>query len=712
VNENRTVREADLLRPRLRADIHFSIRHERGEKICVIEDRHASRFHRVGLDEMRFLRALDGHRPLAGILAQLAREGDGHTFTESEGVRIVAWAKEQGLLAIEGTRSGSAREHAARTLRTAATWLNPLMLKIPLARPDRFFSRVAPSLRFACGPGGFAIWLIVLLVGAAHLAPEWSRFTRGFDGILSRDNWLWLLVVWLGLKIVHEFSHGLFCKHFGASVRELGVIFVLFVPMGYVDATASLGFASRWRRMMVAAAGMYAEFFVAALCAIWWARSPEGPTATVLHNAVVTGTVITLFFNANPLMRFDGYYLLSDLLELPNLSTRGRNWVVRAWLWLLTGHKHVRPAAPRNREDVIIAIYGISAFAWQTLVAAGLILAASTLLRGGGMLIAAFAVLVWIGVPLLRFGEMLGEQIGRDPRRIANASLRAIALSVAIGFILFIPFHKPVASEGVVELADTRVLRAECPGFVASVHVTDGDTVSEGQLLIVLHNEQAASDLAAARIDLAQQELKGRVAYAREDVASWQAEQARVASLRKAVSEHERLVASLRIVAPFAGRVHSRQLAHIEGAFAKTGDELLRIGRAEGNDVKLAISQDAEPHFREALGRHVHVRVNGRAATGGATLTNLEARASREVRHPELTALAGGALALRAGSDPKAARYELAEPYFEATARLGSGLDLFPGEIARIRFTSPRSVCLWQLGESAFHRWVKRRAHS
>ena len=154
---------------------------------------------------------------------------------------------------------------------------------------------------------------------------NWSRFSADTDGFFARDNWFWLFIAWAGLKVAHEFSHGIFCKHFGAAVREAGVIFVIFVPMGYVDATASLGIASRWRRMMVAAAGLYMEFFLAAVAAVVWCAHtrPVRCTPWALHNAVVTGTALTLFFNANPLaMRFDGYFILSDLLNMPNLLRR------------------------------------------------------------------------------------------------------------------------------------------------------------------------------------------------------------------------------------------------------------------------------------------------------------------------------------------------------------------------------------------------------
>ena len=710
-DENRSVREAEMLRPRLRDGLRFSIQESGGQRACVIEDPHASRFHRVGLAEYRFFRALDGSQSMASILARLARDGGGESFTEAEALQMVRWLKDNHLLAVESTRTGGEREHTERALQSAATWLNPLMLKLPLARPDRFFSAVEPALRWALGGFGFAVWLIVILVGAVHVGMDWRRFTGEFDGILSRENRLWFLAVWAGLKCAHEFAHGLFCKHYGAAVREVGVIFVLFVPMGYVDATASLGLASRWRRVMVACAGLYMEFFLAALAAIVWARSGPGTLGTVAHNAVIAGTLVTLLFNANPLMRFDGYFVLSELLDIPNLGTRGRQWTQRALGWLLSGARAWKPARLRTREEWLVAAYGLGALWWQVLVGVGLIVGASAMFKGGGLALAVLAAVVWVAVPVGRFAASLTDSVGGSAGNWARAFFRLAALAAVPAAVLLVPYHRAVTSPGVVELADTQSLRVECPGFVEKVNVLDGGMAAQGQVLLELRNDEAAAALARSRIDLAQQELRTRMAYTRGDVAGYQVEQARTASLKTVVAERESYLATRQIRAPMDGRVTNRKLAQMTETFLAAGDEALRLGRAAGSDVKIAVSQEDEPHWREAAGHPLRVRIEGRGETFDAEFVRLEPRATRELIDPALTALAGGPLALRRSDDPAAKRgaeYELAEPHFVATARLLAPAPLYPGELARVRFRSPRAATLWGQWQSAFARWVKR----
>lgn len=711
--ENFSVREAEALRPRLREGLRFSMQEQGERRVCVIEDPAASRFHRVGLAEYRFLRSLDGTRTVARILAELAREG-GEAFTEGEALQMLRWLKDQHLLAVESARPGTThREHRERVWLAAVKWLNPLVCKIPLFRPDAFFTRVGPWLRPALGWGGFVVWLVIVLAGAAHVGMDWGRFTGDAHGVFARDNWLWLFVAWAGLKVAHEFSHGLFCKRFGAAVREAGVIFVVFVPMGYVDATASLGLASRWRRMMVAAAGLYMEFFLAAVAAIVWARTAPGTMHTLAYDVVITGTLLTLFFNANPLMRFDGYYLLSDFLDIPNLATRGRAWAQRLFTWLLLGGRGARLLRPTSREGWIVALYGLAAWAWQLVVLAGLLVGASVALRGGGLLLAVIASAAWVVLPLARFGASLAESVRAGSGSWSALTARVSLLAVLLAAVFLLPWHRSVSSEGVVEMAETQVLRAECPGFVAHELVGDGELVAEGQLLVELVNAEAASDLARSKLALEQQELRARLAYTRGEVVAFQAEQAKSESLRKEVAERRRYLDTRQIRAPFAGRVTNRHLGRMHGMFFQPGDEVLRIGRSEASELKIAVSERDEPQFRAAQGLPLQARITGRRVQVPGRLTRIEARAAREIVHPALTALAGGPLAVRPVDEvshrdtPQAPAYELAEPCFTAIVRLADGTPLSPGEMARVRFRGVRSVTLWSEAQGAMARWLR-----
>ncbi len=703
---NYSVRELESLRPKLREDLAFSVQEHGGERVCVIEDAAASKFHRVGFNEYRFFQSLDGTQTVAAILSRLARDSKGDTYSEHESLQMLRWLKDQHLLTVESARAKTDTEQNQRALKSAATWLNPLLVRIPIGRPDRFFAKLAEWSRPILGMGGFIVWLLVVGFGVTQIAMEWSRFRRGFDLVLSRDNWLWLGLVWAFLKVLHEIGHGVYCRYFGAKVREFGAILVLFIPMGYVDATASIGIASKWRRIMVACAGMYVELFIAGLAALWWSNTPDGRLATVLHNTIITGSLFTLFFNANPLMRFDGYYILSDLIGVPNLATRSRTWFQRVAGWLLTGAKGLRPSLPRTREDGIIALYGVLSWFWQILVLAGLLLAASALFKGGGLLFAVMAGTVWMAMPLVGFLRNIS----------GNGSVRGMALRVALAAALiataiFFPYRKTVVAPGVVEFADTRIIRAECAGFVERVHVRDGDVVAEGTLLVELRNDEATAGLERLRRELEAQEQRARHAFSRDDVAAYQTEISRVDSLRKAVVENSAFLATLKIHAPIAGRASSRMLPNLPGIFMKPGAEILRIGEAEGREIKIAVAQEAEPHFRAALGQPVQVRIEGRSAFFTAQLERFAGEATRTIPHRALTAPANGPLPVRRAesASAEAEKYELIDPHFSATIRLpAQAAPLADGEMARIKFRSTKSVTLFNEARSAVERWVRK----
>ena len=614
------------LRPRLREDLCFSIQEQGAKQVCVIEDPVLSRFYRVGSDEYCFLRELDGTQTVAAILTRLAQRAGGQTFSENEALEMLQWLRQNDLLAVASNVINKHQDEAK--LWKSTSWLNPFLLRIPLARPDRFFARLAAKTRVFLGPFGFLIWSCALIWGAGAVALNWQLFTRDFGGVIWQYNGALLLAVWIIMKILHEISHGVFCRHFGAGVREIGVFWILFFPVSYVDATSSLALASKWRRIMVALAGIYMDLFVAACAAVVWASSDAGIIQTIAHQATIAGTVVSLFFNANPLMRFDGYYVLSELLDIPNLATRGRQWIARLGIWLFSGLRSFQPEWPRGKDQWIIAAYGLASCLWQFFVVAGLLVIGSVLLRGGGLLLAVVAAVLWFAPPMVRAVHSLRRTTQLQPGTAWTFAVRLLAAIGLVGAVLFVPFKRPVSSMGIVEWADTRVIRAECPGFVESVFAADDDLVESGQLLVDLRNDEAVSELAAAQDALNGQLLRARMAYTRAEVGAYQAEYARVTAFETTYKDQRRYVSTLQVRAPQTGRVANRLLSDSEGKFIRTGEEILRLGRSDGYDIKVAVSQQQEPHFRTTLQKAVVVRVIGRAKAYDGRLIRVEAKAA------------------------------------------------------------------------------------
>ena len=235
-------------------------------------------------------------------------------------------------------------------------FMNIMFMRFPLLDPDRFLVRTLPLLGKCIGPLGAILWLLVVgfaIKVAIDNAP--ALFAQG-QGVLAPANIFLLYSGMIFIKAVHEFGHAYFCRKFGGEVHVMGVMLMIFTPMPYVDATSSWGFRSRWQRVLVGAAGMITELFVAALAMFVWARTGEGVIHSLAYNMMFIASVSTIVFNLNPLLRFDGYYILSDFLQIPNLHQRSLAQLRHFFERYVFGLKKSEGPAQTRREAVWLAV--------------------------------------------------------------------------------------------------------------------------------------------------------------------------------------------------------------------------------------------------------------------------------------------------------------------------------------------------------------------
>ncbi len=334
------VRDPGELRIALREDLLVTVQSYRGRTCYVIEDPAEGRFYRVGLPEGVFLSLLDGSHTLRQAMAKAAAALGEEAFSEPEAMAILHWLVEAKLACPAGglLLDAQFREAARRPF-------SPLAIRLPIVRPDRLLGLILPWCEWLFAPG--AVLLGGLAAGAAvwQVASQWNLFRESFRTVVAPHYWLSLTFAWLLLKLLHETAHGLVCKKYGGTVDEAGVMLLWGVPLPYVDVTSSWSFRGKWPRIYTAAAGLYAELLAASLAALVWSQArPGGLSFFCVHLVAIAGAG-TILFNANPLMRFDGYYILMDLLEMPNLDGYGRQFLgamVRKYVW---GQPAILPGA-------------------------------------------------------------------------------------------------------------------------------------------------------------------------------------------------------------------------------------------------------------------------------------------------------------------------------------------------------------------------------
>ncbi len=382
-----------------------------------------------------------------------------------------------------------------------------------------------------------AIGCSAILISWLMLAARWRRFTDDTQLVLHRDNWIWLLTTWILLKCIHEAAHAIACKRHGGRVREMGVILILFAPMAYVDVTSSWRISSKWRRMQVAAAGMYIELLVAAAAIYWWSVTDSPFWSHLAHNIIVTAGLATILFNANPLMRFDGYYLVSDLLEIPNLYSEGAQRLHDAGRWLFFGERAMRPRA-QGARGLLITAYGAAAACWRIVVCASLLIAASALWQGAGVALAGIAIAMWLSSILQKTFAELQRRLTEQPAGLARAAGITLVCLAGVGIAWArIPAPGFVTAPGVVEFQDVEVVRSKADGFVQHVLALDGQTVAQGDPIIVLENRELDLRVKDLQLAILQTKLRQRQASDQQRPAASQIEQRNLQAQQEQLAE-------------------------------------------------------------------------------------------------------------------------------------------------------------------------------
>ena len=386
------VRELGNLTLALRDDLKFQSQPFDGQNYILIEDPLNATFYRVGPAEYAFLSLLDGRTTVAEVLSHLANSASSEVLSAHEAAGLSKWLIEAELASTAESSDPLRRSAAAKKAKRGGFWRNwnPIAMRWPLVNPDPLFTAITPRLRWLFTRWAFALWAVIVLLALYHAAADWPRVVASSSAVVVLGNAWWLTACWVVLKCLHELAHGIVCKKYGSSVRGAGIILVLFAPIAYVDVTSSWRCRSKWERMHIAVAGIYLELLVAAAALLIWSHTGQGVVNHVCLNVAIMASVTTLLFNANPLMRFDGYYVLADWLEIPNLHARGQQWLTQSARRYLLG-MNAQHAAWTRGSGLVIRVYALAAFAWRIVVCAGLVMFAATMFHGAGIVLAAFA---------------------------------------------------------------------------------------------------------------------------------------------------------------------------------------------------------------------------------------------------------------------------------------------------------------------------------
>ena len=321
--------EAIRFKLRSHADIH---RHEyRGQLWYVLQDHVTGQFHRFTPEAYQIIGRLDGDLTLQEVWDAVCLRLDEDMPTQDELITLVSQLYRANILMADvapNIDDLNTRHKTIRRKKFLQRLKSPLGIRIPLLDPDKFLNKTAHWVTPIFSLWGFAIWLTVLVTAILLALINWpSLMTNTSDRVLALENIFLMALVYPVVKTIHEFGHAYVLKKWGAEVHEMGIMFLVFFPVPYVEASEAIAFPNKHQRMLVGAVGVLVEIFLAALAMIVWAYAEPGTLRTIAFNTMVISGISTLLFNGNPLLKFDAYYVLSDYLEIPNLASRSNQYI-------------------------------------------------------------------------------------------------------------------------------------------------------------------------------------------------------------------------------------------------------------------------------------------------------------------------------------------------------------------------------------------------
>lgn len=638
---------------------------ERGEMIYRVEVPRRHKFFRLGYREYFLLSLLDGQTtlPQACSIATAKLGRDAPTMDEAN--TIVRWFIDNDVVQDSQSRTPRAPSPTKSNFTEQLAKFNPFWLKLPLPGVERLIRSMSRRLQPVLSPAGVLAGSLTIAFGLVLMAIHRDQFFDTGGGFFHPSRWIWIAWIFVALKLVHELGHAIACERQRCHVNQCGIVFVLLAPLAYVDVTSCWRLESRAKRMLVSGAGMFVEIVIASLAMIAWTLSDDPMLSSIAQTTVFTAGIATVVFNANVLMRFDGYYLLADGVDIPNLSSEAQMMLRRIAKRVLLGQHDRSPTEFSGWRRGFVFAYAIASLAWKLIVCVTLLIAASTLFHGAGIVLVVIGIMMWFGAPLWKLIGDMSQLKWSDPWQFYRGCVSTSLLGLAVGVLVFVvPISSSVRVPVMTQWSAQTEVRVRVDGFVDEIYVADGQTVQPGDPLMRLSNEELQAELQRLEIDAQSNLIQRRGATGGHDESSLARLLADANAIDERVRVIQRRVDSLLLRASIAGTVVASDLDQLQGTYIEEGQHLLNLVNESDQEWTALIApqqirsirdqQDAPVVVRLANGREIETRLNRIAPS-----------ASDRLPHPSLAAINGGTLPTKDHVNEDDS-LRLIQPYFQA----------------------------------------------
>ncbi len=589
--------------------VNFYQHHYRGQPWLIIADEQNESYFRCSNDAGHFLALLDGATSVEQALDE-TRQALSSGLQQQDIVMLVANLKSAGLLQDDAAANDDKAQAASKP--KSNRWLSPFAIKFALFDPDRLLQKTAALYRPFFSPAALLIWTLMLVLGLATALLNWQALAdHSAARFADPQNLLWYWLLYPLVKGLHEFGHACATRRWGGPVHEMGIMLLVFFPVPYVDSSAAHRFGSKRQRITVCAAGIMVEVLLASLALLVWANTEHGLVHDLAFDIVVIGGVSTLLFNANPLLRFDGYYLLSELIEIPNLGTRSDQYLAYLFKHHVLGLPGMRSPVTGAGEVKWLVTYGILSRIYRVLITLIIALWAAGKFLIIGVLLGIWAVAGQIVYPLARsISRLIPQVLG------ANRMIRLLAVMAVVSALILagltIPVGHSTYSEGVVSLPENALIRAGADGIVTRVLAADGALVERGGSILQLENLEleAKRDGLLARLE----ETRARQQQAfLQDRSQADILKIKVSALEADIRDVQEQLASLEVVSATDGLVSLPTANDLPGRYVSRGDVIGYVaGQGQASALVVIPQLDIDTVRRDM--QAIEVRMSSRPA--------------------------------------------------------------------------------------------------
>lgn len=592
------------LQPKLHSHIEINRHDYRGLIWYLLEDTTTGRNHRFNPAAYQFIGLLDGHRSVQEIYTQLEKQLKDYAPGQEDIIRLMGQLHAADLVQTDtliDTEELFERQGQHKSSKLKQRFSNPIAQKVPLWDPEAFLTKHFNKVGWLFSTWVAIAWVLLIGYSLLQAAIHWPQISQYFSiNALSPYNLIIVFLLYPPIKILHELGHAFSAKLEGGEVHEMGINFLMFMPIPYVNVSTATHFRNKYKRILVSAAGILVESFLAALGLLLFLATEPGLIQDIGFNIFMIGGISSLFFNGNPLLKYDGYYILADALAIPNLYQRSAHYW-RYWFQrYLFGLREVSSPVNAPGETFWFVVYSVLSFLYRLAVLWFIFVVVTEKFFTLGVILAIWLLSLQIFLPLyksLRF-IVSSPDLRHNRQRALIASTALIGSLIAV--IGFVPVPSYTMAEGVVWQPDEALLRAQQDGFAGPLQVTSSQRVEKGTPVIRLHDPflETRAKIARAKVN----ELRSR--YRAKRVTNFVEAGIIKGAVTVAESELSHIIDkinSMSVTAFKSGKILLPGAEDLPGRFVRQGELLGYILDEQPPTIRMAVSQDNIGQLRRGI---------------------------------------------------------------------------------------------------------------